>query len=171
MMSAMGALLVLAAAVGAAANVRQAMRLRSGELADWLLAVRLLEREMTYGVLPLPRLCTGVAAQVGTGEVSMAFAEVAEALAQGELLQDVWGNLPQQVGGGWHLAAEDWAVLAELGDGLGQSDLAGQKKLLAECEERLTHRLAESRERYARLGRLVSGLGWCGGLLLVCLWL
>lgn len=168
MMSVAGAVLVLLAACGAAHGVRRAMYLRGRELNWWLLALRLLAREMMFGGAPLPRVCARLAEQVD-GVVGKFWAALAENLRRGANLPGAWQEVQRDLGAGWHLLAEDEAVLAELGAGLGQTDLAGQRKLLAECEVRLADLLAASEARYGRLARLISGLGWCGGLLLVCL--
>lgn len=172
MMTVLGAGLVLLAAVGSFYSLRLALAHREQELLSWLAALRLLEREMLCGGVPLPRLCATVVVQ-GSGVAADFFAALAAALkldgAGG--LPAVWRNLLAEHSAGWHLLPADVAVLTELGLGLGQSDLVGQKKLLAVTEERLRQLADESAARYLRLGRLLGGLGWCCGLLIICLWL
>lgn len=163
-----GAGLVLAAAVAVAANVRGALCARERELASWLLVVRLLAREMVWGAKPLPLVCESLAGQAG-GVAGEFCGGLAERLRGGGTLAEHWQVLLEDRAADWHLLAGDVAILQELGDGLGQSDLTGQKKLLAGVEQRLAAQCEESAARLGRLGRLVSGLGWCGGLLLVCL--
>lgn len=171
MMMGIGAGLVLAATVGAFYSLRLALRQRERELLSWLAAVRLLSREITYGGKPLPRICEnlGVELEGASGAFFRALAE--ELQVDGGCLGESWEELLSRQSGGWHLLAADRAVLAELGRGLGRSNLLGQQKLLAVAEERLGGLAEESAVRYARLSRLLSGLGWCSGLLLVCLWL
>lgn len=168
MLRILGAGLVLLAAVGAAQGLKTALNLRISELKSWLLAVRLLQREIGYGMMPLPRVFNRIFGQV-EGVAGEFLANVAENLAADLSLTEVWQQNLKVEGSGWHLLAEDYALLAELGAGIGQSDLAGQRRLLGMTEERLTALLSESEERYSRLARLVGGLGWCAGLMLVCL--
>lgn len=175
MMALVGAALVLGAAVGCFQSLRLALSAREQELLSWLAAVRLLNREITYGVLPLPRVCGALAEQAG-GVAGQFFAAAAERLQAAEdapvvNLAALWRDLLAEQGAAWHLLAADMAALRDLGAGLGQSNLGGQKKLLALTEERLSQLAAESAARYLRLSRLLSGLGWCCGLLLICLWL
>lgn len=171
MMMGLGAGLVMAATVGAFYSLRLALRQRERELLSWLAAVRLLSREITYGGAPLPRVCENLAAEA-EGVAAEFFTELAEKLrADGGRLTESWEELLYRQGSGWHLLAADMAVLLELGRGLGRSSLSGQNKLLSVSEERLRGLTEESAGRYARLSRLLSGLGWCSGILLVCLWL
>lgn len=162
--SVLGAGLVMTAAVWAAGCLAGALNMRQKELASWVLAVRLLGREIAWGAEPLPRLCARIGGQVG-GVAGEFLAEAAENGQNKVLMLDML----QKKAEGWHLLAGDEMVLAELLAGLGQTDLAGQKKLLGQMEARLGALQEESVGRYARLARLIKGLGWCGGLLMVTL--
>lgn len=171
-----GVILVMTSVVGAFGSLRRALLARHAELLDWLRAVRLLEREIGFGVLPLGRICEKIA----IGDLGVArdfFAELAAMLNGGNKQGDVgfdvgfeeaWQHLTEKLGAGWHLLAEDYAVLADLGRGLGKSDLAGQRRLLQLAEESLGSLVTESETKNARLLRLLAGLGWCCGLLIVC---
>lgn len=172
MLKMLGAACILLATVSGFAQLRCALQQRVAELDDWLAAVHLLQSEMNYGLLPLPRLCELAAGQIG-GPVGQFWQDLAAALQQGGALAlpDVWQQLLAAGGGGWHLLAEDLQALAELGQGLGSSGLSNQQRLLALTEQRLQRLAAEAAARRDRLARLLGGLGWCSGLLLVCLWL
>lgn len=170
MITLVGAALVLSAAVGCFQSLRLALARREQELLSWLSAVRLLNREILCGVLPLPRICRNIAEQNG-GAAGEFFAALSERLRQGEALAECWQELLTEQSAARHFLPADLAVLRELGAELGQSGLAAQKRLLSVTEERL-HQLSEqSAARYLRLSRLLSGLGWCCGLLIICLWL
>lgn len=171
MMTATGASLVLAATLGAFYSLRLALRRRERELLAWLAAVRLLNREITYGMTTLPRVCEALGGQADDVAGEFFGKLAAELQHDGGRLTEAWEELLRADGSGWHLLPEDMAVLLELGRGLGRSDINGQKRLLAVAEEKLHNLAAESGQRYARLSRLLSGLGWCSGLLLICLWL
>lgn len=169
MMMGLGACLVMAATLGAFYSLRLALHLRERELLSWLAAVRLLSREISYGMTPLPRVCEGLGARA-EGVAGEFFAALSQALqADAGRLGEAWEELLAAQGGSWHLSPDDLAVLSELGGSLGRSNFAEQKKLLAVAEERLRSLAEESAARYERLSRLLSGLGWCSGLLLVCL--
>lgn len=157
----LGAGLVMVSAVWAAGCVAGALALRQKELASWVLAVRLLGREIAWGAEALPRLYARVGGQVD-GVAGGFLADLAENWQDSQ-------DMLQKKAAGWHLQAGDVAVLAELLAGLGQTDLAGQKKLLGQMEARLVALQEESAVRQKRLARLIRGLGWCGGLLLVTL--
>ena len=86
-------------------------------------------------------------------------------------LPEIWQQLLTAQSQNWHLLPEDLQALTELGQGLGSSGLSNQQRLLALTEQRLQRLAAEAEERRGRLARLLGGLGWCSGLLLVCLWL
>jgi len=167
-----GAVLILLATVGGFGQLRLALRQRPVELAGWLAAVRLLQSEMNYGLLPLPRLCELAAGQID-GVVGTFWRLLADELAAqpAQALPELWQRLLAQQEGGWHLLAADQQVLSELGLGLGASGLANQQRLLALTERRLQKQEAEAAEGCARWTRLLGGLGWCSGLLLICLWL
>lgn len=172
MLKLLGAVCILLATVSGFAQLRVALQQRVAELNDWLAAVRLLQSEMNYGLLPLPRLCQLTAGQIG-GAVGQFWQALAAALQQGEplALPEIWQRLLAVQSPGWHLLPEDLPALAELGQGLGSSGLSNQQRLLALTEQRLQRLAAEAKERRGRLARLLGGLGWCSGLLLVCLWL
>lgn len=172
MMKLLGAVCILLATVSGFAQLRVALQQRVAELNDWLAAVRLLQSEMNYGLLPLPRLCELAAGQIG-GAVGRFWQVLAAALQQGEplALPEIWQRLLAAQSPDWHLLPEDLPALAELGQGLGSSGLNNQQRLLALTEQRLQRLAAEAEARRNRLARLLGGLGWCSGLLLVCLWL
>lgn len=160
------------ATVGGFGQVRFALKQRPAELLSWQAAVRLLQSEMSYGLLPLPRLCA-LAAEQTPGVVGCFWASLTQRLQEqtAQALPELWRQLIEEQKSGWHLLAADLQVLAELGLGLGGSGLANQQRLLALTEERLANLAAEAAEQNARLSRLLGGLGWCSGLLLICLWL
>ncbi len=168
LMGVCGAAAVLLACVGGFGELRQAMLRRVQELDSWLAAVRVLQTEMTFGALPLSRLCGNITAQT-EGAAAAFFQELGDRLAAGESLAASWPELLAQNAAGAHLLPGDTLVLRELGAGLGASGLAQQKRLLALTEERLQALRAEASERYRRLARLLSALGWSSGLLLICL--
>ena len=172
MMSLPGAVLVLAGAVGICRSMRLALAGREQELLSWLTAVRLLEREMTFGALPLPRVFCRVAEQA-EGAAGEFFAALGACLQAGAActLPDCWQAVLADKAAAWHLLPKDIAVLTDLGAALGQSSLGGQKKLLGLTAERLSGLAEESSARVLRLSRLLSGMGWCCGLLIICLWL
>ncbi len=172
MLNICGGLLILLATVGGFGQVRFALSQRPAELLSWQAAVRLLQAEMSYGLSPLPRLCV-LAAEQTPGVVGRFWAALADQLQTpaAQALPELWRRLMDEQKGGWHLLAVDLQPLAELGQGLGGSGLANQQRLLALTEQRLTNLAAEAAERSARLNRLLGGLGWCSGLLLICLWL
>ena len=148
-------------------------RARRGHTAQQsLAAVRRLQSEMNYGLLPLPRLCELAAGQID-GAVGQFWQSLAAVLQQGEplALPEIWQQLLTAQSQNWHLLPEDLQTLTELGQGLGSSGLSNQQRLLALTEQRLQRLAAEADERRGRLARLLGGLGWCSGLLLVCLWL
>lgn len=173
MLKILGAVCVLGATVGGFGQLRQALRLRVAELEGWLAAVRLLQSEMNYGLLPLPRICQLAAEHLAGQPVGPFWQNLAAALGQGppQALPELWREQLATQKGGWHLLAADWQVLAELGQGLGGSGLENQQRLLALSEERLRLLAAEAAAASGRLQRLLGGLGWCSGLLLICLWL
>lgn len=168
----LGALCVLLACLGVCGQVRLALKLRQTELQSWLSAVRLLSAEMNFGVLPLPRLCALLAERVD-GAAGCFFAHLNEELGRQKqaALPQIWQEMLVAERPSWHLSAADVSVLADLGAGLGNSGLANQRRLLALTEERLASLHDEAAERCERRYRLLGALGWCSGLLLVCLWL
>ena len=171
MLSALGAVFILLATVGGFGQVRCALRQRPQELQDWLAAVRLLQNEMNYGMVPLPRLCA-LAAGRNKGVVGCFWQSLAQSLQQPtQALPEIWQRLLAEQKGSWHLLAADLQTLAELGQGLGASGLNNQQRLLSLTEQRLLQLADEVAARCARLTRLLGGLGWCSGLLLICLWL
>ena len=172
MLKVLGAVCVLLATVSGFAQLRNALQQRVTELRDWLAAVRLLQSGMNYGLLPLPRLCELAAGQID-GAVGQFWQSLAAVLQQGEplALPEIWQQLLTAQSQNWHLLPEDLQALTELGQGLGSSGLSNQQRLLALTEQRLQRLAAEAEERRGRLARLLGGLGWCSGLLLVCLWL
>ncbi|MBQ2888467.1 MAG: stage III sporulation protein AB [Firmicutes bacterium] len=167
-----GALCVLVACLGVFGLVRLALKMRQTELQSWLSAVRLLSAEMNFGVLPLPRLCSLLGERVD-GTAGCFFANLGDELGRQKqaALPQIWQELLVTERSGWHLSAADVSVLADLGAGLGKSGLANQRRLLALTEERLASLHDEAAARCERLYRLLGALGWCSGLLLVCLWL
>lgn len=166
-----GAICVMAATVGAFGEVRTAMHRRTVELWAWVGAVRLLQSEMSFGLTPLPRICRLISQQVG-GVVGDFWAFMADELPQrtDAYLPLLWAENMARCRRYWHLQADDLGVLDELGAGLGGSGLHNQQRLLALTEERLTRLADNSAAEYARLSRLLTGLGWCCGLILICLW-
>lgn len=172
MLTLVGALCVMAATVGSFGEVRLAMHRRTIELLAWLGAVRLLQSEMSYGLTPLPRLCVLISRQVG-GVVGEFWAVLADGLAErtDAHLPLLWAEGIDCCRRRWHLRADDIAVLDELGYGLGGSGLHNQRRMLALAEERLVRLADDAAAEYSRLARLLTGLGWCGGLILVCLWI
>lgn len=163
-----GAAAVLLACVGVFGELRQALFRRVQELASWLMAVRVLQTEMTFGALPLSRLCGSITAQTG-GAAAAFWQELAARLDAGAGLAASWQELLESNAAGAHLLPGDTQALRDLGAGLGASGLAQQKRLLALTEERLQALHAEAAERYRRLARLLAALGWSSGLLLICL--
>lgn len=168
----LGALCVLLACLGVFGQVRLALKMRQNELQSWLAAVRLLSAEMNFGLLPLPRLCDLLAGRVD-GAAGCFFAHLGEELGRQKqaALPQIWQELLLVERQNWHLSAVDLSVLADLGAGLGNSGLANQRRLLALTEERLVSLHDEASARCERLYHLLGALGWCSGLLLVCLWL
>ena len=168
MMGVCGAAAVLLACISVFGELLQALARRVLELESWLMAVRVLQTEITFGALPLSRLCDNITAQT-EGTATAFFQELGKRLAAGENLAASWQELLEKNAAGTHLLSGDTMVLQELGAGLGASGLAQQKRLLALTEERLQALRAEAAERYQRLARLLSALGWSSGLLLICL--
>lgn len=172
MLSLVGAVFILLATVGGFGQLRCALRQRPQELQSWLAVVRLLQSEMNYGLLPLPRLCELAAGQSG-GIVGRFWQSLARELQTqtAQALPEIWERLAAEQKGGWHLLEADLQALTELGRGLGASGLSNQQRLLSRTEQRLQLLADEAAARCARLTRLLGGLGWCSGLLLICLWL
>ncbi len=172
MLTLLGAVCIMVATVGGFGEVRTALRKRTVELLAWLGAVRLLQSEMSFGLTPLPRLCRLVSGQVG-GVVGDFWRVLADALPQrtDAYLPALWAETTERCRCDWHLQPEDISILSELGTGLGGSGLHNQKRLLALAEERLVRLADEAAAEYARLSRLLTGLGWCCGLILICLWM
>ena len=85
MLKVLGAVCVLLATVSGFAQLRNALQQRVAELRDCLAAVRLLQSEMNYGLLPLPRLCELAAGQID-GAVGQFWQSLAAVLQQGEPL-------------------------------------------------------------------------------------
>lgn len=172
MLSVLGAVFILLATVGGFGQLRCALRQRPRELLDWLAVVRLLQSEMNYGLLTLPRLCALAAAQ-NNGVVGRFWQTLAQELETqtAQSLPEIWQRLLVEQKSGWHLLAADLQVLMELGQGLGASGLNNQQRLLSLTERRLQNLADEAAAQCARLTRLLGGLGWCSGLLLICLWL
>lgn len=172
MLKLMGAICIMLASLGGFAQLRSALQKRTLELLGWLGAVRMLQREISWGQTPLPQLCGLISRQIG-GAVGCFWGRIGEELAQpgaGELAE-LMGGLLADSQGEWHMLPEDLLILQELGEGLGRSGLTEQQRLLALAEQRLQTVSDEASARYARLARLLGGLGWCCGLLVVCLWL
>lgn len=172
MLRLVGAACIIMASLGGFAQLRGALQKRAMELLGWLGAVRLLQSEMSWGLTPLPRLCQVISRQIG-GLVGDFWKRLGDELAKSGAgtVPELTSQLLAEAQGEWHLLATDWQILQEMGEGLGGSGLAEQQRLLALTEQRLQAASDEAAARYARHGRLLGGLGWCCGLLLVCLWL
>lgn len=166
MLTLAGCLCIMTACVVGAIEIRRGMWRRINELLAWLAAVRLLQNEISYGLMPLPELCSLVGQRI-KGTVGEFWAKIAD--FDGGELSAVWAETMAAASSEWNLRADDLAVLGELGSGLGASGIANQKRLLALTEERLLYQLDVARGEDARWGRLVLGVGWCGGLMLVCM--
>ncbi len=165
MLTLAGCFCIMTACVAGAIEIRRGMKRRIDELLAWLAAVRLLQNEISYGLVPLPELCR-LSAQRIKGTVGEFWAKIAE--FDGGDMAEIWAETLAAASSEWHLRVDDLAVLGELGSGLGASGIANQKRLLALTEERLRYQLDVARCEEARWGRLVMGVGWCGGLMLVC---
>jgi stage III sporulation protein AB len=172
MMGILGAGCIMLGCLGVFYQLRLALGRRSMELISWLSAVRLLQSELHFGITPLPRLCDILAERCG-GAAGDFWRKLGRELAarQDVALPEIWQDLLERERQNWHLQAEDWQALAELGAGLGKSGLGNQQRLLAVSEQRLLRLSDEAAARSARMERLLGGLGWCCGLLLICLWL
>jgi stage III sporulation protein AB len=171
-MGILGAGCIMLGCLGVFYQLRLALGRRSIELISWLSAVRMLQSELDFGVTPLPRLCAVLAEQVG-GAAGDFWRRLGLELAerQDTALPEIWQDLLEGERHNRHLLPEDLQALAELGAGLGKSGLGNQQRLLALSEQRLLRLSDEAAARSARMERLLGGLGWCCGLLLICLWL
>lgn len=158
-------LLVLTSGGGLGAWAAGRLRRRAEFLAGVGAGVDSLMRDMEQLALPLSQALLQ-AARCG-GDAGKLFATAGRILQNGEGVTggEAWQEAVEQ--GQWRRDCQ--LLLAEVGAGLGETDVRGQLRQLAACRSRLEQGRIEAEGEYARLGRIWRALGWCGGAVLVLL--
>ena len=158
-------LLILISGGGLGAWAAGRLRRRAEFLAGAGAGVDSLMRDMEQLALPLPEALAQAARCAGpAGEL---FAMAGRILQSGEGVTggEAWLEAVEQ----GEFSRDCQPLLAEVGAGLGETDVRAQLRQLLACRSRLEQGRAEAEREYARLGRIWRALGWCGGAVLVLL--
>lgn len=158
---------VLVAAGGGYWGVRAAAQQRREEedLRKLLLALELLERELSLRMTPMPRLLGQLSLRC-PAPAGAFFGSCAERMNQGTPLSVVWREEVDQVPG---LDEESRALLYPLGQVLGRYEAEGQGEAIAGVRRELELLCRRRGEESRRLGRVYRALGLTGGAFLVIL--
>ena len=141
---------------------------RVAVLEAWLSVLEMMGAELECRMTSVPDLANRMAA-AAPAILRPSLSTLAAALKEpgDRRYADVWRMQVQ----GFALAAEEKQVLAELGQALGQFELAGQRRVLEGCRKQLSMILEQAREKREKLGRLYSMGGILCGLAVVVIFL
>ena len=153
-------------ALGLGAVARLEGRVR--DLRDLIAGLEVMERELSWRMLPLPELLE-CAAQ-GTGSRAARFFRLCARGAShlnGRPFRQIW--LEGEEASGLLLEETDRLLLERLGGVLGRYDGENQRQALAEAVRRLEERRLQAQSQRQRLGRVYGTLGVAAGVLLIIL--
>ena len=163
----LGAFLILSGCGWFGFSMASAHRARENGLRQLIRAAEFMECELQFRQTPLPQLCH-LTSNILNGELGRLFSELGERLdrrsyadvsACMDSVQYDHPNLPEGIG----------PILSELGQHLGQFDLAGQlsslRSVQAECESALKQLMDNKENRL----RSYQTLGLCTGAALAVL--
>lgn len=162
-----GAFLLLAGLGWMGWSAARELARRTILLEELVAALERMERELTFRLTPLPRLCRWLGGDA-TRPLKDFFFACADSAEDGDRpFQEGWRQAACTLEG--HLERPAVDCLVELGRGLGRCDSEGESRLLEAALIRLRELLHHSREESRRRGRLYSALGLTAGAFLVIL--
>ncbi len=159
--------LILLSTLGFSARAVRPFQMRVRTLEQWQQLVLHLVPLIEWRLTPLPQALMEGAR--GRGQVELGVAWLTNELSHGEggffeLWQQMLANDP-------HLWADDRAVLAELGRGLGVSGVNFQHDHLMATHHELERLCADARTQWAKDGRMLGALVGAAGVMVVILML
>lgn len=169
MIKAVGAFLLLVACTGMGFRIAGEYRDRPKHLRSLLQAMRLLQADVEYGVVPLPHALAKVATRT-TSPMNDMFHRIAEQLQQtGVSVEEAFHIGIAQCKDHCALKPADFDVLSELSKVLGRTDRAHLTQQFGATQMQLEGLLAEAVDAQRRNERLWQYLGILSGLLFVIL--
>lgn len=157
--------LIFTSSVLVAQTLKNSLRMRGLELDAWCRMLRQLQVEISYGLTPLPQAF----AKCNVEFLQEFCQNVSEDLERHHDLPKVWLENLARGKEKWHLLDVDLEILAALAGDLGGSAVSDQNRILNLAIEKLSGRQTLAEAEFGRLGRLIGGLGYSAGLLLVAI--
>lgn len=127
----------------------------------------ILEREIEYALLPLPRAIASVAEEAAP-PFKKAFRRVADRLSGSEKIpfSEIWEEEMAALFLRCNFTREEKKILISLGGRLGRDDFSGQKKTIEHARQRLSEEVERRKESFERREKMYGRLGVLTGLLL-----
>lgn len=167
MVKAIALALVLLSTMGFSARAVRPFRMRVRTLEQWQQLVLHLVPLIEWRLTPLPQALMESAR--GLGQVEPSVVWLTQEISQREAgFFELW---QQMLASDPHLWEEDRAVLAELGRGLGVSDVSFQHDHLMATHHELDRLCADARTQWAKDGRMLGALVGAAGVMVVILML
>lgn len=157
--------LIFTSSVLVAQTLKNSLRMRGVELEAWCKMLRQLQVEISYGLTPLPQAF----AKCNVGFLQDFCQNISRDLEGQHDLPKVWLENLAAANKKWHLLDTDFEILAALAGDLGCSAVSDQNRILNLAIEKLSGEQSSAEAEFGRLGRLIGGLGYSAGLLLVAI--
>lgn len=171
MMKIIGAFLIIGGCVGMASYECNKWKQRYLEVRELIECLQILEGQLRFCYATIPEALAEIEQRRG-GKFGQLFITIAKKLNErsGEQLNLIWRETLLSEREGFFICKEDWAVLEELGRGLGYLDLEVQKRYVENSIKCLLTRLPEKEKKYKEKEKIIRSFGViCGVVILLIL--
>lgn len=159
----LGALAIIVGCGSLGLWLAKRIRCRPQEIRACITALSLLDTEIFWGSTPLPEACLILTERMEEPWKAF-FLELHGRLAGGEAAGRAWDETADKLGSRFCLKAEDWAIVRDVGKGLGRSDRHEQHKQLERVQKQLSDLKEQVGEWADKQAKMWSYLGFLVGI-------